>query len=146
MTRMRGARAAAVSGVFAAGALFGVAFSKARTDVVHVDSARDAFKEVTPGVSKAVLWGNPDRGPYGTFTRFGPGVTNGLHTHMNDIRIVVLNGAYVFKPEKGDEIRVAAGHYIFVPAGSPHMSSGDAKDGALFYEESMGKFDLKLVK
>jgi quercetin dioxygenase-like cupin family protein len=146
MTRMRGMQAAVLSGVFAAGAVLGAAFAQVKKEVVHVDSGKANFKEVAPGVSKMVLWGNPDKGPYGTFTRFAPGLANALHTHMNDIRIVVLNGAYIYKPEKGDEVRVAAGHYIFVPGGSRHVSSGDAKEGALFYEESMGKFDLNPVK
>ena len=35
---------------------------------VNPDEAK--YKDVVPGVSRAVLWGNPDKGPYGAFTKF----------------------------------------------------------------------------
>jgi len=57
----------------------------------------------------------------------------------------VLKGAYIYKPEKGEEKRVGPGQYLFVPGGDRHVSSGDPKEGALFYEESPGKFDLNPV-
>ena len=110
-----------------------------------MESEKAEFKEVIPGVRKKILWGNDDVGPYGAFTKFDPGITNPLHTHTNEVRIVVLRGAYIYKPQNGKERRVSAGSYISIPGGDVHVSSGDAKEGALFYEESPGKFDLKLV-
>ena len=59
--------------------------------------------------------------------------------------MVVLRGAYIYKPQNGKERRVGPGSFISVPAGDVHTSGGDAKEGALFYEESPGKFDLKPV-
>jgi quercetin dioxygenase-like cupin family protein len=85
-------------------------------------------------------------GPYGAFTKFDPGVTNALHSHTNEVRIVVLQGAYIYKPQNGNEQRVGAGSYLSIPAGTAHVSTGDPKEGALFYEESPGKFDLKVVE
>jgi hypothetical protein len=49
-------------------------------------------------------------------------------------------------PEGGEEQRVAVGHYVFIPGGDRHASGGDAKEGALFYDESMGKFDINAVE
>ena len=86
--------------------------------------------------------GDHDAGPYGAFTKFEPGLTNPMHTHTSELRIVVLRGAYIYKPKDGKERRVGAGSYISVPAGDVHVSGGDKKEGALFYEESPGKFDL----
>lgn len=103
------------------------------------------YKEVLPGVSRAVLYGDPDKGAYGAFTRFAPGTKNPLHTHTNDLRQVVLKGAYIYEVD-GRETRVGPGEYAFIPGGTPHVSSGDPTEGALFYEESTGKFDLKPVK
>ena len=57
----------------------------------------------------------------------------------------MLKGAYIYKPQNGNERRVDAGSYISIPAGDVHVSGGDPKEGALFYEESPGKFDLKVV-
>jgi hypothetical protein len=110
--------------------------------VVGMDSANAAYHEARPGVSKASVWGDDTKGPYGSFTKFAPGVKNPLHTHTNDIRIVVLKGAYIYEPEHGEKRRVVPGQYLFVPGGNRHFSSGDTTDGALFYEESQGKFDF----
>lgn len=106
--------------------------------VVSADEAK--FKEVVPGVSKAVLWGDHDKGPYGAFTRFKPGLDNGMHTHTNDVWIVVIEGAYVYRDDAGEK-RVGSGDFIRIPGGTKHWSGG-ATEGALFYEESSGKFDL----
>lgn len=124
----------------------GIAVAKSQKEATMVDSAKAEFKEVVPGVKKQVLWGNHDRGPYGAFTRFEPGLVNPMHTHSSEIRIVVLQGAYLYTPQGGQEMRVGPGSFISMPGGLAHTSGGDAKEGALFYEESQGKFDLKMVK
>ena len=63
-----------------------------------------------------------------------------MHTHTNDVSIVVIKGAYLYKDEAGEK-RVGAGEYLFVPGGHKHWSGGDKTEGALFYEEGSGKFD-----
>jgi quercetin dioxygenase-like cupin family protein len=113
--------------------------------LIFVPADKATFKEVAPGVSKAVLWGNPDKGPYGAFTKFVPGFDAGMHTHTNDVWIVVLKGAFLYKDDAGEK-RVGPGDFMRIPGGKKHWSGGDAKEGALFYEESSGKFDLVPVK
>src|SRR3954451_5317328 len=54
------------------------------------------FEPIIPGVSRAVLWGDPDRGAYAAFSRFEPGAYHRLHTHPHDITLVVLSGAYIY--------------------------------------------------
>lgn len=133
-------------GVLVIGVLLGVAVAQDKKEAIHVNSATATYKELAPGASANVLWGDLDKGPYGAFTKFTPGANFPLHTHTSDIRIVVLKGAYVYRPENGKEQVVSAGHYIFIPGGDRHSSGGDAKKGALFYQESDGKFDLNFVK
>ncbi len=89
----------------------------------------------------AVLWGNDEKGPYGAVTRFVPGFDAGMHTHTNDVRIVVIKGAYLYKDAMGEK-RVGPGDFLFIPGGTKHWSGGDAKEGALFFNEMDGKFDL----
>jgi quercetin dioxygenase-like cupin family protein len=134
-----------VVGVAAIGCLLGLAVAQSKKEPVFVESGKAEFKEVVPGVKKKVLWGSHDKGPYGAFTKFDPGLTNPLHAHTNEVRIVVLQGTYIYKPRNGNERRVGAGSYLSIPAGDMHVSAGDPKEGALFYEESPGKFDLKVV-
>ena len=103
------------------------------------------FQEIRPGVSMATLWGNPNKGRYGTFTRFTPGFDAGTHTHTNDVWLVVLKGAYLYRDDAGEK-RVAAGEFIRIPGKHKHWSGGDSTEGALFYQESSGKFDLLPAK
>src|ERR1700693_1849756 len=93
------------------------------------------------GVSSATLWGDPNVGAAGTYTKFVPGWDAGWHTHTADVWIVVIKGAYLYKDEAGEK-RVGPGDFLRVPGGHKHWSGGDKKEGALFYEESSGKFDL----
>ncbi len=112
---------------------------KKEMSVVSADKAH--FKEMVPGVSKAVLWGDPDTGPYGAFTKFVPGFDAGMHTHTNDVWMVVLKGAYLYRDAAGEK-RIGPGDFIRIPGGMKHWSGGDANEGVLFYEESSGSFDL----
>jgi quercetin dioxygenase-like cupin family protein len=92
------------------------------------------------GVSMAVLWGDPDKGPHGTFTKFEPGTMRG-RTHTSDVWLVVIKGAYLYKDDEGEK-RVGPGDFLRVPGGHKHWSGGDKAEGALFYQEGSGKFDL----
>jgi quercetin dioxygenase-like cupin family protein len=109
--------------------------------VIFVSADQANFQESpTKGVSMAAIWGDAGKGAHGTFTKFVPGFDAGMHTHTNDIWIVVVKGAYLYKDEAGNK-RVAAGSFLRVPGGKKHWSGGDPKEGALFYEESSGNFD-----
>ena len=106
---------------------------------------RLTYREVTPGASGAAVWGEPEKGAHSSFTRFVPGFDAGMHSHTNDVSIVVLKGAYLYRDEAGEK-RVEPGHFLRVPGGHQHWSGGDTKEGALFYNHSSGKFDLVAAK
>jgi quercetin dioxygenase-like cupin family protein len=110
--------------------------------VIYVSSAQGTY---TPspkgGASMLALRGDRDKGPHATFTKFEPGYDAGMHTHTNDVSIVVLKGAYLYKDDAGEK-RVGPGEYLFVPGGHKHWSGGDKTEGALFYQDGSGKFDL----
>ena len=110
-------------------------------EVSYVSSEKATFKEIKPGVTMATLWGDPDKGRHGTLTKFAPGYDAGMHTHTNDVWIVGVKGAYLYKDDAGEK-RVGPGDFLRVPGGHKHWSGGDKKEGALFYEEASGKFDL----
>ncbi|MGA2416673.1 MAG: cupin domain-containing protein [Candidatus Sulfotelmatobacter sp.] len=127
--------------IMAAWSLGRVQGQKAGEKVIYVSSTSAAYKAMGKGVSEAILWGDPNKGAHATFTKFDPGQDNGMHTHTNDVWIVVLKGAYLYKDEAGEK-RVGTGDYLRVPGGHKHWSGGDKNEGALFYEEASGKFDL----
>ena len=109
--------------------------------VVFVSADQASFHETTRGVSTAAIWGDAETGAHGTFSKFAPGYDAGMHTHTNDVSIVVIKGAYLYKDAAGEK-RVGPGSFLRVPGGWKHWSGGDSKEGAVFYEESSGKFDL----
>ena len=116
--------------------------SKEKKKVIYVAAEHATFKQSpTAGVSMAVLWGDPDKGAHGTFTKFAPGYDAGMHTHTNDVWVVVIKDAYLYKDDAGEK-RVGPGDFIRVPGGHKHWSGGDKTEGALFYEEGAGTFDL----
>jgi len=110
--------------------------------VVYVSSANATYKpSQMSGVSMQVLRGDPDKGSHATFTKFDPGYDAGTHTHTNDVSLVVIKGAYLYKDDAGEK-RVGPGEFLLVPGGHKHWSGGDKTEGALFYQEGSGKFDL----
>jgi quercetin dioxygenase-like cupin family protein len=113
--------------------------------VIFVSADQAKFADTNPGVSMAAIWGDTSKGAHGTFTKFAPGYDAGMHTHTNDVWIVVVKGAYLYKDDAGEK-RVGPGDFLRVPGGHKHWSGGDAKEGALFYEEGSGKFDLIQAK
>jgi len=112
--------------------------------VTFVSASHANYREMQGsrgGVTTAPIWGDAGAGAHGTFSKFVPGYDAGVHTHTNDVWIVGIKGAYLYKDEAGEK-RVGPGDFLRVPGGHKHWSGGDKKEGALFYEESSGKFDL----
>lgn len=120
---------------------------QSESKVVFVDSAKADYTAMqqNPNVSTAPVFGDANTGAHATFTKFKPGYDAGMHTHTNDVWIVVIRGAYLYKDDSGEK-RVGAGDFLRVPGGHKHWSGGDKKEGALFYEEGSDKFDFNPVK
>jgi len=137
--------AAAFVLTWASGSAQGPAKQPAKNDLLFVSSAQAKFTGIMPGVSQAVVWGDPDKGAYGSFTKFVPGYDAGMHTHTNDVSIVVIKGAYLYKDASGEK-RVGPGDFLRVPGGLKHWSGGDKTEGALFFTEGRAKFDLVPAK
>jgi quercetin dioxygenase-like cupin family protein len=132
----------AVAALTIVAALVGVAQAQKNKQVIYISSAQAIYKpSPMGGVSMQVLRGDPDKGPHATFTKFNPGYDAGVHTHTNDVSLVVIKGAYLYKDEAGEK-HVGPGEFLFVPGGHKHWSGGDKTEGALFYQEGSGKFDL----
>src|SRR5262249_11502515 len=128
--------------MWSVGRVQGQAKHAAAKKVVFVSGEKAEDKQMgsTQGVTQALIWGEPSKGSHATFTKFAPGFEAGMHTHTNDVWIVVVKGAYLYKDDAGEK-RVGAGDFLRVPGGHMHWSGGDETEGALFYEESSGKFD-----
>src|SRR5258707_13770447 len=73
--------------------------------VVYASADRANFVAMPggSGVSMAAIWGDASQGPHGTFTKFAPGHDAGMHTHTNDVWIVGVKGAYLYKDDAGEK-------------------------------------------
>ena len=119
----------------------------AKGTVVYMSAGDAAYKPMaeSPKVSTAAIWGDNSQGAHATYSKFEPGYDAGMHTHTNDVWIVGIKGAYLYKDDDGEK-RVGPGDFLRVPGGHKHWSGGDKTEGAVFYEESNGKFDLNAAK
>ena len=136
-------RAWTLAAVVVVGALMtAVVFAQEQSNgVIFARSWAAKYSPMVPGVSSYVAWGDTAKGPFGGFTKFRPGFDAGMHTHTADVLLVVLRGAYLYRDEAGAK-RVGPGDFLRIPGGHKHWSGGDRKEGALFYQETFGKFDL----
>src|SRR5207247_7512327 len=100
--------------------------SPKKNDLIFASAEKAKFKEVSPGISKAAVWGDEEKGAYGTFTQFKPGLDNGMHTHTNDIWVVGIRGAYVYRDEAGEK-RVTAAKFNRISGGKNAWSGGGEK-------------------
>jgi quercetin dioxygenase-like cupin family protein len=143
---MSGVAALIIGGASLTGAQAQKESSKAKDSVIYASAEKATFKPgPMAGVSMAVLWGDPDQGAHGTFTKFAPAYDAGMHTHTSDVWLLVIKGAYLYKDDAGEK-RVGPGEFLRVPGGHKHWSGGDKTEGALFYQEGSRKFDLVPAK
>ena len=100
-----------------------------------------------PGVKVADLWGDHTKGAYGAFFKLPAGFATPLHTHTHDIKVVIVSGTYIQIPEGKSEFRLTPWSYFLQPGGNYRHTTGCAKAAeCVFFAESNGKFDFKVVK
>ena len=100
-----------------------------------------------PGVKIADVWGDHTKGAYGAFIKFPAGFAAPLHTHTNDLKIVVVSGTFVQAPEGKPEFRLGPGSYEMQPGGSyKHTTGCDKASECVIFSQSAGKFDFKPVE
>ncbi|MGH8196232.1 MAG: DUF4437 domain-containing protein [Woeseiaceae bacterium] len=97
-----------------------------------------------PGVKIANLWGDHRNGPFGAFFRLPAGFSAPLHSHTHDMKLVIVSGTYLQRPDGKPEFRLGPGSYLMQPGGSYwHTTSCDPASECLFFVESEGAFDLR---
>jgi anti-sigma factor ChrR (cupin superfamily) len=100
-----------------------------------------------PGVKVADLWGNHAKGAFGAYIKLPAGFAVPLHTHTHDMKVIFVSGTYIQAPEGKPEHRLGPGSYMMQPGGNyRHTTSCDKASECLFFVESSGAFDLKVVE
>ena len=99
-----------------------------------------------PGVKVADLWGSHAKGAFGALLKLPAGFAVPLHTHTYDMKVVIVSGTYVQAPEGKPEFRLGPGSYFMQPGGNyRHTTTCDKASDCVFFFESKGPFDLKVV-
>jgi hypothetical protein len=100
-----------------------------------------------PGVKVADLWGDHTKGAYGAYLKLPAGFAVPLHTHTYTMKVVFVSGTYIQAPEGKAEVRLGPGSYMMQPGGNyRHTTSCDKASDCVFFVESSGPFDLKVVE
>ena len=116
--------------------------------IISPDSVVYRAESSVPGVSTALIDGNPKQGPYTVRAKFAQNVKVPAHFHPDTRIVTVLSGTYYFG--SGDKYDFAAikgygpGTTIVVPANSPHYA-GSAEDGAIVQESGVGPTGITLT-
>ena len=112
---------------------------KPAADLKWMDLNPTAF----PGIKIVDVWGDHAKSGYGAFLKFPAGFLSPLHTHTDDIKIVVVSGTYTQAPQGKPTVRLGPGSYAFQPGGSyKHVSGCDKASECVLFVESTGPFDL----
>jgi anti-sigma factor ChrR (cupin superfamily) len=159
MRNLRFLTSALVLGWGGAAVLVGQATAKPNASTHKSDASRlhvvpaadvkwvDLDPKGAPGVKVADLWGNHATGAFGAFIKLPAGFAAPLHTHTNDLKVVILSGTYVQAPEGKPEFRIGAGSYFLQPGGNyRHTTTCEQGADCVLFVEGKGKFDLKLVQ
>ena len=100
--------------------------------MIFVSADQANFHETGNGVSMAAIWGDADKGAHATFTKFAPGYDAGMHTHTNDVWIVVLKGAYLYKDDAGDKRCGGAREFLASSWWNETLERGRSQRGCAF--------------
>jgi len=122
------------------------AFASSHTEMKNVVWPSGAIQwedGPVPGTKVAKLWGDWMKGgPYGALIKFAPGTMHPVHYHTQTVRIVVLSGTFVFKPEGGEETKLGPGSYLLQAGGKNHVSGCTSDAECEFFMTAQDKFDL----
>ena len=100
-----------------------------------------------PGVKVVDLWGDHTKGAYGAYLKLPAGFAVPLHTHTYAMKVAFISGTYIQAPEGKAEVRLGPGSYMMQPGGNyRHTTSCDKASECVFFVESSGPFDLKVVE
>src|SRR5918999_1098443 len=113
--------------------------------VTFASSEKVAYTERMAGASAGAAWGDPDEGAHSGFTKFVPGFDAGMHSHTNDLSLVVLKGAYLYRDEAGEK-RVGPGEFLRIPGGHKHWSGGEKRGGGRFFPQTTREIDFVPAK
>lgn len=120
----------------------------AEVKIITPDAVNFRADGSVPGVSIALIDGDPKTGPYTIRAKFDRNVKIPAHFHPDTRIVTVLSGTYYFGSGDAYDANAIRGYgpgtTIVVPAGSPHYA-GSTEDGAVVQESGVGPTGITLT-
>jgi quercetin dioxygenase-like cupin family protein len=101
--------------------------------------------EAPEGLMMAVVWGDPDKGAYGAYTKFPAGMKIPLHYHTNSSKNLFVSGTLVVTAEDGKRYEFGPGAFAEVRADWKHTTEV-GPEGAVIFEWSTEKSGVMMVE
>jgi len=116
---------------------------KMKADVIWPAEAIKWEPGPTPGTKVAKLWGDSSKGGhYGMLVKFDAGLMHPLHYHTNTLKLIMITGTLMLKPDNGQEHKLGPGSYILQAGRAKHVSGCAAGAECQFLLTSDAKFDF----
>ena len=96
-----------------------------------------------PGMQFAILSGDPKTGAYTQMRKVPAGTDNGLHSHSNELKNVIISGVWYTGTDAATAKDFGPGSIVLMPGNWKHVSGCRAGSDCVFYQEGKGKFDFK---
>ncbi|HEX7896921.1 MAG TPA: cupin domain-containing protein [Planctomycetota bacterium] len=122
---------------------WGLAAAQGKAAVTPKDGL--SWKEVVPGVSMAVVDGDPAKGPSHFYLKYKSGLVTPLHHHSADHYVTTLSGVLVLSAE-GKEHRLPAGSYFALTGKAPHAAKVEGAEDAVMFIDARGAWDVVAEK
>lgn len=98
-----------------------------------------------PGVKMAVLWGDPAKGPNGTFQKLPAGFSAPLHYHSSGHKGVVISGTLALTPEGASEKKLGPGSYFTFTGKKKHITRCEPGADCVLFIDAGGPWDVVLA-
>jgi quercetin dioxygenase-like cupin family protein len=131
--------AAAVLVAALAATAWGLAAAQGKAVVTPKDGL--SWKEVVPGVSQAVVEGDPAKGPSHFFLKYKSGLVTPLHHHTADHYVTVISGTLVLSAD-GKEHKLPAGSYFALTGKIPHVGKVEGAEDAVMFIDARSAWDV----
>ena len=94
-----------------------------------------------PGVSLAVLEGDPGKGPHHSMMKFTDGFAAPLHHHSSDHYVTVVSGTLILNID-GKDTELPAGSYFSFKGMKPHTTRCAPGSDCVISVDVRGKWDV----
>lgn len=94
------------------------------------------------GVSMAVQWGDPKKGPFAGLAKFPKGWTAPLHHHTADHVVYLISGTFTITEENGKEWRLTPGMTGTLPGKVKHTTKCAEEADCMLFAYLSAKDDM----